>query len=122
MNVRLTDHQIKAITLAIKKYVKNKKAKLYLYGSRTRLNSKGGDIDLLLLLKSTKDKPELLAVKYKILAAIKNYIGDQKIDLLIATDKDKDSDNFLKIIVPSAVLLWDGENSLDSSEFSPPHN
>lgn len=105
MNVRLTEKEIEGIVLAIKHYIKNKMATLYLYGSRTNIDKKGGDIDLLLLFNSVEDKLAIMEIKHYILSEIKNNIGDQKIDLLLASHSEINKDPFLKTIFSSAILL-----------------
>lgn len=105
MNVRLTEKQIDGIILAIQQYLAQMSVKLYLYGSRTKLTAKGGDIDLLLVCATVEGKAELLKSKHKILASIKKNIGNQKIDLLFATEQALTTDDFLQVIFPSAVLL-----------------
>ncbi len=105
--VRLTDEQINGIISSIAGFVKNQDAKLYLYGSRTNLAAKGGDIDLLLIVGNNEQREALQGQKHYILAEIKKNIGDQKIDLLIAPVQELFSDEFLQVIFPSALLLHD---------------
>ncbi len=51
---------------------------IFLYGSRTDLDAKGGDIDLLIISEKLKFRDKL-----DLLSKIKESIGDQKIDLTI---------------------------------------
>lgn len=72
-------------------------AEVYLYGSRTDLNKRGGDIDLLIFSKRLTSSDKLA-----ILANIFDQIEEQKIDLLIAKDT---SDPFVRIALKSGVRL-----------------
>ena len=106
MVVRLTEQQIQGIVLAVKEHVKDIPVALYLYGSRVKLDAKGGDIDLLLLFDSANDKKALLSTKHALIADIKNYIGDQKVDVFFACKEDLKADAFLKVIFRNATLLY----------------
>ncbi|MDM8567355.1 nucleotidyltransferase domain-containing protein [Candidatus Halobeggiatoa sp. HSG11] len=55
-------------------------AKVYLFGSRTDDNKKGGDIDLYI---ETDIQDNLLEKEIKFLVNLKKLIGEQKIDLVI---------------------------------------
>ena len=75
--MRLKKSEIKAI-----KEVANlifKAPKIYLFGSRTKDNLKGGDIDLYIKLNYEPN----LTDDIKFLAKLKRKIGDRKIDLVI---------------------------------------
>ena len=58
-------------------------SKLYLFGSRFDDLQKGGDIDLYLL----SDEKDLFEEKLAFLTALKEDLGEQKIDLIISKDK-----------------------------------
>lgn len=87
--MRLTPFQQHAITSVLSKY-----GQLFLYGSRTQENLKGGDIDLLLITQ-TENLSKLRSEKYKLLANIESLIGEQKIDLTLATPETVLQDPFL---------------------------
>ncbi len=74
------------------------KAKIYLFGSRTDLSQKGGDIDILILSKTL----ELSDVRTIRLAFFKEF-GEQKLDIIV--DAPSISKTFTKIILGKAVLL-----------------
>jgi len=82
--MRLTDFEIKTIAESFHKYFKN--GNIYLFGSRVDDTQKGGDIDLYI---DTKDKDDLLKKKLKMLRDIKAIIGEQKIDVVISSDKER---------------------------------
>ena len=78
-------------------------AELYLYGSRLHDELKGGDIDLILVCDSTENTEKLNNSKIDILRAIKDRIGERRIDLLIAEEHAEDA--FVKKALSSAVSL-----------------
>ena len=75
------------------------KAKIYLFGSRLNTNSKGGDIDLLILTK------ERLPIAFcrKIKIELYKVLGWQKIDIVNFTFDEKHP--FKSIILPQAKQL-----------------
>jgi uncharacterized protein len=85
--MRLTAQEQTSIYNEIVK--KDPRAQFYLYGSRTQDHLKGGDIDLLVISETLS-----FSDKVDILIAIKDQIGEQKIDLSIKSDKDVKSDPF----------------------------
>jgi len=60
--------------------------KIYLFGSRVDDEAKGGDIDLYIV---PKNRDELARKKIDFLLSLKNKIGEQKIDVLIAQDQNR---------------------------------
>jgi uncharacterized protein len=97
--MRLIDQEKDRIIDVISTFVENK-AMLYLFGSRADDKFKGGDIDLLVV---TRDAVKLRQNKHRILAQLKNAIGEQKIDLLVT--QDTTTDPFVQKILPTCVLL-----------------
>lgn len=114
MQVRLTQQEINGVIAVITAFTDEACVKLYLYGSRTDITAKGGDIDLLLVCQQSEAQNALLAIKHSILAEIKDRIGEQKIDLLITTTADLSEDPFLQLILPKAVLLYSTEDCATS--------
>lgn len=94
--MRLDSHIQKIIKQSILHADEN--AEVYLYGSRTDDSKKGGDIDILVI----SDKISLNE-KLKILNDIFSQIEEQKIDLLIA--KNKNESAFVKYILKHAIPL-----------------
>jgi hypothetical protein len=103
--MRLTQAQINGIISACTQYINQVPCALYLHGSRVDVHAKGGDIDLLLLVNDQKSKEAIVSHKHYILAKIKENIGDQKIDLTIASQAQVNDDPFLQMILPKTVLL-----------------
>jgi predicted nucleotidyltransferase len=89
----------------IREYLKNAlkervpEATVYLFGSRTRDDAKGGDIDLLVLTKQPVDKKIFRAIRVEFY----KKFGWQKIDLVPFTDDDPSV--FRKLIQSNAVEL-----------------
>jgi len=82
--MRLTDIEKKAIKEAFVETFQD--GKIYLFGSRVDDTKKGGDIDLYI---SPSSKSRLSSKKIDFLVALKQKIGEQKIDVVIDRDMDK---------------------------------
>lgn len=102
--MRITETETNAFIDILSDFLQDTKAELYLYGSRTQDNLKGGDIDLLLVVNETL-KQQLTSVRHQILNRFKEKIGDQKIDLTICTKKSLKEEPFLQIIAESKKLI-----------------
>lgn len=103
--MRLTPEETAQIVVALSSFVGKNSAELRLYGSRVDDQQKGGDIDLLLIVDSEALENQLQVNKHFILAAIKELIGDQKIDLKIVQVNEIEHDDFLQLIYPKALVL-----------------
>lgn len=77
---------------------KDPTAEVYLFGSRTNDNAKGGDIDILIISKKIN-----FTDKIHILSSIFQEIEEQKTDLVIA--KSKDESEFVKYISNQIIPL-----------------
>lgn len=93
--MRLTPKEISSIKTCIKEF--DPAAKVYLFGSRTRDNEKGGDIDLLIIT----DKIHL-EEKIKLKLKLYDALGEQKIDILIP---DKENKSFVELVLKDGILL-----------------
>lgn len=83
--MRLTTTEQLLILKAFKEVFKT--GKVYLFGSRVDDTKKGGDIDLYLIIdENIKNKHEL---KIKFLTKLEKYLGEQKIDIVIANNTDR---------------------------------
>jgi len=102
---RLTQEEVIGIVQAINMHINLYQTELRLYGSRIKLNLKGGDIDLLLVLPDEKLYQTILKKKIDILVEMKNNIGDQKIDFTLAVKDKIPDDPFLHLIYPDSVVL-----------------
>lgn len=60
-----------------------KKTKVYLFGSRTDDNKKGGDIDLFI---EPDEKSNLLEKKIKYITRLNFLLGEQKIDVVLSKE------------------------------------
>ena len=65
-------------------------AHLWLFGSRVDEAKRGGDIDLYVEV-SESDQTKLFKIKLSFLAALKDEIGDQHIDVVIKADGKEQS-------------------------------
>ena len=82
--MRLNDLERNGIKKAFKDVFKN--GEVYLFGSRVDDNKRGGDIDLYII---PQIKENLRERKSLFLSKLYEYIGEQKIDIIIAKDKNR---------------------------------
>jgi hypothetical protein len=71
--------------------------KLYLFGSRLDDSKKGGDVDLLLLCSETNYK-KIQEIKFMLKSEMEFALGEQRVDLTLATPERLHSDLFLQSI------------------------
>lgn len=93
--MRLTEKEKSAILESVRKL--DPDADIYLFGSRTDDQKKGGDIDILVFSNKLTFKD-----KIRIKAELFEKIEEQKLDLLIAKDS---SDPFVKMALNHGVRL-----------------
>lgn len=93
--MRLTEKEIKVIRKQVLQA--DPDAKIFLFGSRTNDDAKGGDIDLLIISDKIGFKE-----KIKIRLAIFNEIEEQRLDLVVKKDFN---DTFIKVIEPQLQCL-----------------
>jgi predicted nucleotidyltransferase len=93
--MRLTEKEIGIFKTQILAF--DTDASIYLFGSRTNDDEKGGDIDLLVI----SDKIGF-SEKIKIRTGIFNNIEEQKIDLLV---RENFNDSFVKVIEDQLICL-----------------
>ncbi len=79
MDVRLAETEKNAIVAAVRRF--DPDARIFLFGSRVDDMKKGGDIDLL-ILSGKLGRSDRIGIR----RMIGDSIGDQKIDILIASD------------------------------------
>ena len=65
------------------------KTTIYLFGSRVDDSQKGGDIDLYVHLDEEPAPRKIMLQKAKFLAELDLLLGEQKIDLLVSTNSNK---------------------------------
>lgn len=104
MNVRLKSEEIISILDTLKAFSENASTHVFLYGSRAKLSSKGGDIDLAWIVPENIVN-SLNKNKYKIIVKLEEKLGEQKIDLSIITEKESQNDPFYIIALENAVEL-----------------
>ena len=84
-NMRLTDDEIKAIRDTFYEIFED--GKIYLFGSRVDDTQRGGDIDLYLVPKTKYDNERERKIQF--LVKLDERIGEQKIDVVLAKDKNR---------------------------------
>ncbi len=100
--MRLSNFEIDTINRLAGKYFGNN-VQVYLFGSRTNPNLRGGDIDL--FISGENNKMFNLKTKIMFLADLKTNIGDQKIDLVFDTEATKAKPAFYQSINKSKIEL-----------------
>lgn len=85
-NIRLTEEQIKIIK-KVATEIFGEDVKVMLFGSRTDINKKGGDIDLYLI---TNQKDNLFKKELSFRTKLQLLLGEQKIDVIIQSDTSRD--------------------------------
>ena len=85
--MRLTQSEIEAIRCTYLDVFRN--GSVYLFGSRVDDNQKGGDIDLYVVPENKLSSSQLLEKKIDFLVQLKNRIGEQKIDVVIAREQNR---------------------------------
>ena len=95
--MRLTHFEIESIKLSFQKTFQ--KGKIYLFGSRTDDNQKGGDIDLYI---QTEQNNDLTQKKIQFLVELKSQIGEQKIDVIL----DRNLNRSIDKIAQKGILIW----------------
>lgn len=83
--MRLTDKERQFIKKAFSETFQD--GKIYLFGSRVDDTKRGGDIDLYLCPSQQFENERELKRKFQIL--LDEYIGEQKIDVIMAKDKNR---------------------------------
>lgn len=98
--VRLSEEEIKIIKEAAKE-IFGENAKVYIFGSRTDLNKKGGDIDIFI----ETDKNVSLEEELKFLAKLEIKGIERKVDLVVKTPYKKEK-TIYKTAKETGVLIW----------------
>ncbi|MCF6281508.1 MAG: nucleotidyltransferase domain-containing protein [Candidatus Polarisedimenticolaceae bacterium] len=109
-NIRLSRGEVLAIRSVMDEQVASLgEAALWLFGSRTDPEKRGGDIDLFLELGSGVDN--LNQLRRQIRLALYDEIGEQKIDLLIKQPGSAENALF-GIAREEGVLIWQQKSSV----------
>ena len=103
--MRLSSEQSSIIVTTIRQKISPVACEIFLYGSRAQDELRGGDIDLL-ILSTPEGCQALKQKKYEILVDIKKspLLGERKIDILIATSEEMQTEPFLQTIVTKVLL------------------
>lgn len=97
--MRLSKNQIQEIKSVLKDFL-DEPFKLFLFGSRTKDCSKGGDIDLLLIVEKKEIYQRVKKLKPQIINELKKSpsIDEEKIDLVVALPEDLEKDTFISTL------------------------
>ncbi|RIJ47604.1 nucleotidyltransferase domain-containing protein [Maribellus luteus] len=100
--MRLTSYEIACIKEQATRYF-GKDVKVHLFGSRTDDSKRGGDIDL--FIQSYERQMLSVRNKIKFLAALKQQLGEQKIDVVLDNSAERRKTTFFQTISKYAVAL-----------------
>ena len=99
--MRLTSYEIETIKdSAFRNFGSN--IELYLFGSRTKDQERGGDIDL--CVKNRSDIRLSVRAKIRFIADLVLRLGDQKIDVVL-DNNDRSESSFIQTIYKTGIRL-----------------
>lgn len=99
--VRLSAKEIAIIRDTVNRVIGHE-AHIYLFGSRARVNEKGGDIDL--LIETTKNLPDKVAGACRLTSELQLLLGEQKIDVIV-TDQATNEQPIHQMARQTGVML-----------------
>ena len=104
--VRLESDTIEKLSRLFREHLQDyPDAVVYLFGSRTDLRKKGGDLDLLIVSRRGATCAYELIKKLRMV--IKEELGDQRVDILISPDPHrKDQPAFIRLAFLEGVRIW----------------
>ncbi len=88
-HIRLNAKYIETIKSLAKKFFNSED--VWIFGSRADKNRKGGDIDIFIRTKKSKN---ILQLKIKFLREFEKILGEQKVDLIVQSIDSKDKNIF----------------------------
>lgn len=101
--MRLSDHYRNTIKQTAHEIWGNQ-VSIILFGSRIDDSKKGGDIDLLLQINNEEDVKDIVRKKIKFLSQLDILLGEQKIDLIVAT-KENQYKNIVQTALQTGTIL-----------------
>lgn len=106
--VRLSDAERQQILLSVQSLESQVAGfhwhEIALFGSRTRLDERGGDIDLYIRMDRVPDVP-VARLKRELRIELADRLGEQKFDLVM-DDGNEDLGAFGEVILREKVELW----------------
>lgn len=102
--MRLNQKEISSLLKVFENFQLLSECKVFLFGSRLDKQKKGGDIDLLLVCPEHLYS-NILENKFRIKSELEFVVGEQRVDLTLATPQKLETELFLKSIKTNAVEL-----------------
>lgn len=99
--MRLSDSEIESIKILASRHF-GKDAQVFLFGSRTIQQQRGGDIDL--FIRNPNGKQLKTRAKINFITDLILQIGEQRIDVVLENEEAKDS-VFFKTIFQTAIQI-----------------
>ena len=103
--MRLSDREARALGDVVGSFLGGRPGSLFLYGSRTRDDLRGGDVDLVVVSPSEEVVADLRRNRHRLLGALKRSIGDRRIDLSVASEQERARDPFWQNALRDAIPL-----------------
>jgi len=100
--VRLSIQAIEQIRETIRT-VFSERAKIVLFGSRTQVEARGGDLDILVIADATRDV--LARARIRAIALLQIALGEQHIDFVVTSNPDEDDRLIVREALRTGVLL-----------------
>lgn len=104
--MRLSEKEQQVISSATAAFLADEPATLYLYGSRVHDDLKGGDIDIVLVPRSSAVAAHLRRNRHRLLSRLKQELGERRIDLSIAAESELQDEPFWTEALRDAVQLY----------------
>ena len=95
--VRLSEEELEAIKTTVKSF--DKRAKVFIFGSRANPDLRGGDIDILVISDVIDWR-----MRRKIRVELLKKLGDRKIDLIVA-NRENLEDPFVKLAIEEGIEI-----------------
>lgn len=105
--MRISERDLDSIRSCFIKNLPHSGWKVVLFGSRQHDHLKGGDIDLLVCFENDSIRKQCKKTRSGIIVDLKKLIGDQKIDLVLATRNEIEESVFLRDVASKGLLLFE---------------
>ncbi len=100
--IRLSERVFNKLLEAFNSLSGYKGVEIYLFGSRTKGNVRGGDIDLLVVVPGDWNSSKRFKLKLDLLREIYKRLGEQKVDVVIVSPNGE----LYKEVIGDSVKLW----------------
>lgn len=105
-SLRLPQDTVRELSDVFSEYLQDvPDARVLLFGSRADAKGKGGDLDFIVIANLVG--PRVYELKKKLRMAIKERLGDQRVDVLIVSDERQETlSSFVRLALMDGVQIW----------------